>query len=590
LSPGTAITGFPPGTVNGGRYTTAGSAAGQAQLDLTTAYNDAAGRAATATYGPIFDLGGQTLTPGVYNNPSSFGITGTLTLDAAGDPNAVWIFQAGSTLITLSNSQVVFKNGVGSASNVFWQVGSSATLGTNSVFKGSILALTSITVTTGVNLEGRALARNGAVTLDTNVINRPASVPAATPATTVAGIATNSAITAIFNKALDPLTVTSATFTLNQGATPIVGTVTYALVTATFAPLTPLAPSTTYTATLTTGVKDLAGNALAVPFVWSFTTNATPDSTPPAVNSTIPSNAATSVGTNGAITAVFSEPLDPLSVTTATFTLNQGATPIAGTVTCALVTATFTPLTPLTTSTVYTAVLTTGVKDLAGNVLASSFTWSFTTAAAAGQAPVALLTAGAFAVLAGSTVTNTGATVVTGDLGLSPGTAVTGFPPGTVSGGTYTSLSSAAAQAQVDLIIAYNDAAGRLPTTTYGPIFDLGGLTLAPGVYRNPSSFGITGTLTLDAGGNPNAVWIFQAGSTLTTLSNSQVVFKNGVGSASNVFWQVGSSATLGTNSVFKGNILALASITVTTGVNLDGRALARNGAVTLDANIVTRP
>jgi uncharacterized repeat protein (TIGR01451 family) len=204
--------------------------------------------------------------------------------------------------------------------------------------------------------------------------------------------------------------------------------------------------------------------------------------------------------------------------------------------------------------------------------------------ASAAQSPVNLGSAGSFAVLAGATVTNTGATSITGDLGVSPGTAVTGFPPGTVTG-TQHDGDAVAAKAQSDLTAAYNDAAGRTPATSISG--DIGGQTLTPGVYRAASSIGITGTLTLNGQGNPNAVFIFQIGSTLITASASRVVLTGGA-QASNVFWQVGSSATLGTFSTLAGNILALTSITVTTGVTIDGRALARNGAVTLDTDTIT--
>ena len=233
--------------------------------------------------------------------------------------------------------------------------------------------------------------------------------------------------------------------------------------------------------------------------------------------------------------------------------------------------------------------MTTGAKDLAGNALASNYAWSFTTAAsAAGQAPVVLGSATTFEVLAGSTVTSTGATTVNGDLGVSPGTAVTGFPPGLVNG-TIHAGDAAAAQAQVDLTTAYNDAAGR----TVGAITvagNLGGQTLAPGLYKSTSSLEISsGDLTLDAQGDANAVFIFQMGSTLTTTSARQVILSGGA-KAANIFWQVGSSATLGTTSVFKGNILALTSIALQTGATVEGLALARNGAVTLDSNTITIP
>ncbi|MGA3362019.1 MAG: ice-binding family protein [Solirubrobacteraceae bacterium] len=202
------------------------------------------------------------------------------------------------------------------------------------------------------------------------------------------------------------------------------------------------------------------------------------------------------------------------------------------------------------------------------------------------QAPVGLGTAGNFAVLAGSTVTNTGPSVISGSVGLDPGSAVTGFPPGIVLAGTTQVANGVALQAKSDLVTAYNDAAGRSSTATISG--DLAGRTLTPGVYTSASSLGLSGQLTLDAQGDPSAVFIFQAGSSLIIGSGSQVNLI-GAAQACNVYWQVGSSATIGTGSAFVGNILALTSITMTTGATLQGSALARNGAVTLDTNTITR-
>ena len=208
------------------------------------------------------------------------------------------------------------------------------------------------------------------------------------------------------------------------------------------------------------------------------------------------------------------------------------------------------------------------------------------TANAAGIAPVALGTAADFAVLAGTTVTNTGPTTVTGDLGVHPGSAVTGFPPGNVTGTTH-KADSDALQAKNDLVLAYDDAAGRIPSTDV-PGGALDGLTLVPGVYKATGAIlDLTGTLTLDGQNDPSSVWVFQTTSSLITASASSVKLIRGASSC-NVFWQVVSSATLGSGSTFMGTIMALTSITMADGATVHGRALARNGLVSLIGNTVT--
>jgi hypothetical protein len=206
------------------------------------------------------------------------------------------------------------------------------------------------------------------------------------------------------------------------------------------------------------------------------------------------------------------------------------------------------------------------------------------TDALAAQPPVGLGTADSFAVLAGQTVTNTGPTTINGDLGVMPGSAIPGFPPGKVNGAIH-AADAVALQAQSDLTTAFNDAAGRTPPALLSA--DLSGLTLTAGAYRAPGTLGLTGALTLDAQGDPNAVFIFQAASTLITASASQVNLINGA-QPCNVFWQIGSSATFGTTSSFVGNVMVLTSISLNNGVTLQGRALARNGSVTLINDTIT--
>ncbi|HEX4982490.1 MAG TPA: ice-binding family protein [Ilumatobacteraceae bacterium] len=220
------------------------------------------------------------------------------------------------------------------------------------------------------------------------------------------------------------------------------------------------------------------------------------------------------------------------------------------------------------------------------------------TAAAFGSAPVSaaivptvpLGTAANYSVLGSESVNNTGPSVLNNSVGVSPGTSVTGFPPGVVTPPAIIDATTpTAAQAKLDLTAAYLDAAGRpLNATTAA---ELAGLTLVGGVYAGPSksALSLTGTLTLDGAGDPNSVFIFQTDSTLTVASGSQVLFINGAQEC-NVFWQVGSSATVGTGAAFAGNILALTSVSVTTGATVRGRALAQTGSVTLDNNVFTAP
>lgn len=394
IYPGTAyVPGNPPVTVNGTVYA-GGPVAQQAQADLSTAFNDAAGR----TVNPIVvagNIGGQTLAPGLYKSTSSLAISsGDLTLDAQGNAGAVWIFQMASTLTTTSGRQVILAGGA-SAANVFWQVGTSATIGTTSVFQGNILAAVSISMLTGSTLSGRALAMGGAVSVDTGggssatvpVTPTAPTVTSTVPANGATGVPIGSKVTATFSTAMNPATITGSTFTLTQGVAPVAGVVTYVGTTATFTPAGTLSPLLVYTGTITTGAKDAAGNSLASNYVWTFTTGAALDTTPPTVISTIPAAGATGVSTGSTLSATFSEAMDPATISTTTFTLAQGATPVTGSVTYAGTTAIFAPAAGLLANTLYTGTITTGAKDLAGNALVSNFVWTFTTGAGADTTP-----------------------------------------------------------------------------------------------------------------------------------------------------------------------------------------------------------
>jgi hypothetical protein len=307
----------------------------------------------------------------------------------------------------------------------------------------------------------------------------------------------------------------------------------------------------------------------------------------PTVIATGPLNAALNVSVNKKVAATFSRAMAPATLNSASFLVRQGPNTIAGAVSYSGSTATFTPTRPFDISLQYTGTITTAATDPNGSALAADYVWTFTTGACS-QASVVLLSASTLAVLAGSTVTSTGATSITGDLGVSPGTAVTGFPPGNLVGAQHAG-DPTGALALGDLTTAYNDAAGRTlcPVTVAG---NLGGQTLAPGLYKSTSSLEITsGDLTLDAQGDADAVFIFQVASTLTTTSGRQVILSGGA-KATNVYWQVGSSATLGTGAVFQGTIMADQAITMGTGATLNGRVLARIAGVSLDANTVVMP
>ena len=393
ISPGTAfIAGTPPVTVNGTIYR-GGPVAAQAQADLTTAYNDAAGRQTPAIVSG--NLGGQTLTPGLYKSTSSLAVSsGDLTLDAQGNANAVFIFQIGSTFTMTSGRQVILA-GNANAANIFWQVGSSATLGTTTVLHGNILAAISISMLTGATLDGRALAQGGAVSIDTggghsNTVPAAPTQPTVTstvPANGASGVPTSSKLSATFSTTMDSATITPSTFTLAQGSTPVTGAVTYSGTTAVFTPSSALAPNKTFTATFTTGAKDQAGNALASNYVWSFSTGVNADTTPLTVTSTAPVSGASSVPVNKKVSAVFSEAMDPSTLNNSTFTVLQGTTLVAGIVSYSGTTATFTPSSTLPAGTTFSANLSTGVKDLAGNALATPYTWSFTTGSAPDTTP-----------------------------------------------------------------------------------------------------------------------------------------------------------------------------------------------------------
>jgi len=506
---------------------------------------------------------------------------------------------------TIGTATFTLKQGVTAVTGTVSYVGVIATFEPSVAL--SFSTVYTATITTGVeDVAGNALAANKVWTFTTGVApdTTAPTVTSTVPANLATGVAINANVTATFSEAMAPLTITGTSFTLMQGATAVPGSVAYAGTTATFNPTINLAYSTVYTATVTTVVEDLAGNALAVNKVWSFTTGVAPDITPPTVTLTVPINTATGVGIASSVTATFSEAMDPLTITTATFTLKQGVATVTGTVTYAGTTATFNPGSSLANSLVYTATITTGAKDIAGNALVANKVWTFTTAAAT-LPPVNLGTAGNYVILSKAGISTVPFSAITGDIGVSPilTTAITGFSlvadgsnvfstSPQVIGSVYAADMAAPTPANLgtavlDMGTAYTDAAGR-PTPDFSELStgNIGGLTLVPGLYKWTSAVAITTDVTL-AGGATD-VWIFQISGALTEAAAVSVNLIGGA-QAKNVFWQVAGAVTLGANSHFEGVILGGAGITLGNQVTLIGRLYSET-AVALDMATVAEP
>ena len=465
------------------------------------------------------------------------------------------------------------------------------------------------TITTGAkDLAGNALASDYVWSWTTGVApdTTPPTVSLTVPARGATSVALNQAIAAAFSEAMNPLTISTATFTLMRGSTAVTGTVGYASGTATFSPLTNLMASTTYTATVSTAAMDLAGNALATNYVWGFTTGAAAATNHPTVMITSPTNTATGVARNQTVNATFSEVMNPLTVSTANFTLTgPGGTMVTGTV-AYLASSTTNGIATFTTSasnlapsTTYTATVTTAAQNLAGSGLATNYVWSFTTGTQVNTNLMAITLGGAspFAILATAAISGVPADQINGNVGLNPGTGQ-GIDPSEINGTIY-GPGPIVANAQAALLTAYNEAVGRstAPITVSG---DQGGLTLAPGLYWSATSLqigssgGPAKTLYLDAQGDPNAAFVFQMGSTLEVFPYCDIVLVGGA-QAKNIFWQVGSSATLYGYNIFYGTILADVTITVNAGSAVVGRLFAGSGpggagSVTVNKSTITVP
>ena len=480
-------------------------------------------------------------------------------------------------------------------------------------------------IKTGVkDVMGNALQADYVWTFSTGMLIVP-MVSTTDPLNNAVNITLNKTITATFSVPMNPLTLNSSTFTVKQGTNTVAGVITYSGSTVSFTPTNLLTANTVYTVTITTGAESTLDTPLAANYVWNFTT-----AVAPTVTSTDPLNNATGVNLNKTVTATFSVPMNPLTINTTTFTLKQGTTVIPGVVTyTGGNTASFNPVNSLDPGLTYTATITTGAKNTVGIPLANNYVWNFTTVNSATPAPI--VTSGLFfGVFGGNAgITNQGLlSVVDGTIGTTAASSlVTGFTDGTsgdvytvtplnngvVTDGIFTDAPAPGNTTKAATALAGLNAARDLynsisPASMPGGVAnpgagELGGLTLAPGIYTASSSFTITnGNLTLNANGDPNAKWYFQASSTLTVGDSmpSSVTFLNGVGNPNNVYWYVGTAAVINYagGGVMVGNIIANSGVTLSSPANstnpfltvLNGRAISLVASVTMVNTVINVP
>jgi hypothetical protein len=486
-------------------------------------------------------------------------------------------------------------------------------------------SFTATVSTTVTDLAGNALATNKVWTFSTSVAPDTTAPTVSTVVPAQSAVAANNTlVTATFSEDIAPSTISASSFTLKTtvGDSPITGTVAYSVGarTATFTPTSPspLPANTSFTATVSTAITDLAGNAMVANKVWTFTTAALADTTPPTVVLVNPIDTGMAVCINKTVSATFSEAMDPLTLTTATVKLAPSSSlnaTVAAVVSYDTINkiASIDPSANLAPSTSYTATVLGGVsgaKDLAANAMVADKVWQFTTGTSECQLPVPLGSSSNFAILASAAITNIPTSIITGDVGLTPdtGAGITGFSsPGScpeIVGRLYAVNASGPAcalidaallsNAKTDALAAFTNANNAVRGTPTPISTNLAGLTLYPGLYASGTTIDLSagGSLTLDAQGDANAVFVIRSATAITTLSTSQVVLSGGA-KASNVFWTAGSAITLGANSIMKGTLVAGTAITLQTGANLEGRALnqgAAAAAISCDSCTITVP
>jgi len=602
------------GTVNGTIYTATappgsdpGVVAASVALAAQTAFDKLSpaalpgGMDVSSLGGGAGELGGRTLAAGIYKSaPGSFAIQGgDLTLDAAGDPNAIWVFQM-ATSLTVGGPGAAFPQSVilvngAQAKNVFWQVGSAATINAagGGTMVGTIISSAAIAFSTAgnvtvVTLEGRALALNASVTMVNTHINVPASTVALSSAKAITAYSLNG-VAGVINEMAKTI---SLTMPYGTNVTALVGTFT------------------TTGAEVTVGAVSQTSNTTANDFTSpvAYTVTAA-DSTTAAYTVTVSvalssAKAITAYSLNG-VAGVINEMAKTISLT---MPYGTNVTALVGTFTTtgAEVTVGAVAQTSNTTANDFTSPVAYTVTAADSTTAAYTVTVSVAVTAATGPAPVNLGTAGNFVILGKTGVSTTGTTAVVGDIGVSPVAAsyITGFSliadstnvfstssvvTGKVYAADYASPTPAVLTSAVsDMETAFTDAAGRTtPDFTELGAGDISGQTLVPGLYK----WG-TGVLITNAGvtlsGGANDVWVFQIAGDLI-VNNSAMVTLIGGAQAKNIFWQVSGQANLGTAADFKGNILSQTLISLNTGAIMNGRALAQT-AVTLNATAITAP
>ena len=485
-------------------------------------------------------------------------------------------------------------------------VGTISVSGTTATFLPSVALDANTTYTAKIktsvkDLTGNALQQDFIWTFSTGGTITP-MVVSTDPANKTTDVFLNKIVSVAFNMPMNQATVNNTNFTLKQGTTTVAGSVSYDGTTAYFTPTLPFTANTVYTGTISIGAKNLQGTALVNAYIWTFTTGST---IAPKITSVDPLNNASNVVSNKIVSATFSMPMDVLTLNATNFTLKIGTTLVLGTVTHNLNgdTAYFTPATNLLPNTTYTATITNAVKNTTGIPLANEFVWQFNTNAPIVGTIVNLGSAERFGIISGVGVSNNAgfSEIRNMDVGISPGvrSSITGFPPAiVVNGAIYASddispagIPAMLTQAKLDLTNAYLFAEGAsysAPITVSG---DQGGKTLVAGIYKSTSTLLVqSGDLTLS--GSATDVWIFQVASAFTTIGGAggNIILTGGA-QAKNVYWQTGSSATIGNYTSFYGNVLALQSITMGDHATAVGRMLARNGSVVMThTNIITKP